>query len=71
MGGGADGGANAVNLEREHLFALGVWLGLVLGVIVGSFVAPRLSDETAEYLRRLVERLAHHEPRVAFEALLQ
>ena len=71
MGGGADGGAGAVSLEREQLFALGVGLGLVLGVIVGSFVAPRLSDETAESLRRLVARLAHHEPRVAFEALLQ
>jgi hypothetical protein len=60
-----------VRLEREQVFALGVGLGMLLGVAVGSLVAARLSDEAIELLHRIGARLGGHDQRLDFEALLQ
>jgi len=60
-----------VNLEREQLFALGVGLGVLAGMVLGSLVTSRLGEGTVELLRGAVERLGHRERRIAFEALLQ
>ncbi len=60
-----------MRLEREQLFAVGVGLGMLLGVAVGSALTVRLGDGAGELLRGLVERLAHREQGIAFEALLQ
>ena len=60
-----------MRLEREQLFAVGIGLGMLLGVAVGSLFTVRLGDGTAELLRGAVERLAHRERGIVFEALLQ
>jgi hypothetical protein len=60
-----------VRLEREQLFALGVGLGVLAGVALGSLVTSRLGEGTVELLRGVVERLGHRQRGIAFEALLQ
>jgi hypothetical protein len=60
-----------VRLEREQLFALGVGLGVLAGVVLGSLVTSRLGEDTVDLLRGAVERLGHRQRGIAFEALLQ
>jgi hypothetical protein len=60
-----------VKLEREQLFALGVGLGVLAGVVLGSVVTSRLGESTVDLLRGAVERLGHRQRGIAFEALLQ
>jgi hypothetical protein len=60
-----------VKLEGEQLFALGVGLGVLAGVVLGSLVTSRLGEETVELLRGAVERLGRRQRGIAFEALLQ
>jgi hypothetical protein len=57
--------------EREQLFALGMGLGMVVGLGIGCLLALRVSDESIDLLRRLFDRLTRHEQHVEFEALLQ
>ena len=60
-----------MKLEGEQLFALGVGLGVLAGVVLGSLVTSRLGEETVELLRGAVERLGRRQRGIAFEALLQ
>jgi hypothetical protein len=60
-----------VKLEGEQLFAVGVGLGVLAGIVLGSLVTSRLGEETVELLRGAVERLGRRQRGIAFEALLQ
>ncbi|MPZ15223.1 MAG: hypothetical protein GEU73_12500 [Chloroflexi bacterium] len=60
-----------MNPNREQLFAVGVVLGVTVGLIIGSMVALRIGDEAVEAMRRTVERVIGHDDRPKFELLLQ
>ena len=56
---------------HEPSFALGVGLGMLLGIALSSVVLLRLGSGLAGALRGSLARLGQRDRRVAFEALLQ
>jgi gas vesicle protein len=57
--------------EPGQLFGLGVTVGVVVGLLIGSIFAVRLGEEAQETIRYLADRLAGRRDRVNFELLLQ
>ena len=57
--------------NRDHLFAVGIALCTALGFIIGSVIALRVGDDGVESVRRVVERVLHHDEGPKFELLLQ
>jgi hypothetical protein len=60
-----------VTRAHESSFALGVGLGMLLGIAFSSMVLLRLGSGLAGLLRGSLARLGERDRRVAFEALLQ
>jgi len=60
-----------VTPNRDHIFAVGIALGTALGFIIGSVIAFRVGDEGVDGVRRVVERVFHHDEGPKFELLLQ
>jgi len=60
-----------VKREREQVFALGVGLGMLLGVLVGSLLAARCTSAPPGWLRRVLPGSGPEHDHVDFAALLQ
>ncbi len=56
---------------RDQLFGLGLGVGIVLGLFLGSIVVARLGNEAAEAIKSVTDRVLRRGERVRFEALLQ
>jgi hypothetical protein len=56
---------------QESSFALGVGLGMLLGIAFSSVVLLRLGSSLASLIRGSLARLGDRDRRIAFEALLQ
>lgn len=53
------------------LFGIGLGLGVILGIAVGSIVALRLGSPTMGTMRGLLDRVSARRNQVHFELLLQ
>ncbi len=56
---------------RDQLFGLGLGVGIVLGLFLGSIMVARLGNGAAEAIKSVTDRLLRRGERVRFEALLQ
>ena len=56
---------------QERRFGLGLGIGVVFGLLLGSILVARLGDDAAEAVRSVVDRVLRRGERVRFEALLQ
>jgi len=57
--------------RTRTMFVVGVSLGTVVGIVVGSIVAMRLGDEAVGVVRSWLDRMSGRNNRVNFELLLQ
>ena len=57
--------------RSSTLFSIGLGVGIVIGVAVGSFVALRLGSEAIDTVRSLIDRMSGRGNQVNFELLLQ
>jgi hypothetical protein len=53
------------------VFSVGVGVGVVVGLFIGSVVVTRLGAEAVGAVRGLIDRLSGRNNRVNFELLLQ
>jgi len=53
------------------IFSLGLSVGVVLGIAVGSVVALRLGADAVDTMRSLIDRMSGRGNQVNFELLLQ
>jgi hypothetical protein len=53
------------------LFGVGVGVGMVAGLLIGSIVVTRVGEEMVGAVRGLFDRLSGRNNRVNFELLLQ
>ncbi|MBI3980269.1 MAG: hypothetical protein HY331_19005 [Chloroflexi bacterium] len=55
----------------NRALVLGLVLGSLGGLVVGSVIAMQLGERTTDLIRAFASRLLHKRPRVRFELLLQ
>lgn len=58
-------------MQRPQVFGVGVSVGMLAGIVVGSLVTLWLGDAAVELAHRLIDRLSGRHDRVNFELLLQ
>ncbi len=56
---------------RRRFFGVGLGLGIFLGLLFGSILVSFVGDEAAEAFRSLASRLLRRRDDIRFEALLQ
>lgn len=62
---------DAVSHWTGTMFIAGLGVGIAIGVALGSVVALRMSSETLDAVRSLVDRMSGRGNQVNFELLLQ
>ena len=58
-------------MGRRRFFGVGLGLGIVLGLLVGSVLVSLVGDEAAEAFRSVASRVLRRRDDIRFEALLQ
>lgn len=58
--------------EQDRLLGAGFFgVGIMLGLLLGAFLAARLGNEASETVRTVADRVLHRREGVRFEAMLQ
>jgi hypothetical protein len=58
-------------MGRPQIFGLGVSVGIVAGILIGSLVTLWLGDAAVDLAHRIIDRLSGRRDKVNFELLLQ
>jgi hypothetical protein len=60
-----------LTLHPEHVFGIGITLGIALGFVLGAVATWRFGDEAWDGVHGLIERITGRDEGVQFELLLQ
>ena len=63
--------ADQDGIGRPQVFGVGVSVGMLAGILIGSLVAMWLGDAAIDLAHRLVDRMSGRRERINFELLLQ
>jgi len=58
-------------MERPQVFGVGVSVGVLAGIIIGSLVTMWLGDAAANLAHRMIDRISGRRDRIDFELLQQ
>jgi hypothetical protein len=63
--------SHALKLHPDHVFGIGITLGLALGFVLGAVATWRFGDEAWDGMHGLIERITGRDDGIHFELLLQ